>query len=224
MTQSGDAAPTHHPGEEWLLEYAAGSSPEPIALLVATHLALCPRCRKQVREYEALGGALLENLEPAPLRADGLERVMERLDRPEAAPEPRRQAPGPASSLDLPQPLRDYAGGSLDALAWRRFGPVAEARLLDSFPGFKTRMLRVRAGIALPGHTHDGIELTLVLRGGFTDALGHYLRGDVSEPGSDVDHRPVADGDEECICLVVTDAPLRLTNPFGRLFNPFLRI
>jgi putative transcriptional regulator len=224
MTESGHPAPTHHPGDEWLLEYAAGSSPEPIALLVATHLALCARCRKQVRDYEALGGALLESLEPAPLRADGLARAIERLERPEAEPEPDRPVPQPARSLDLPQPLRDYAGGSLDALAWRRFGPVAEARLLDSFASFKTRVLRVRAGMALPGHTHGGIELTLVLRGGFTDALGHYLRGDVSEAGSDVDHRPVADKDEECICLVVTDAPLKLTSRFGRLLNPFLRI
>jgi putative transcriptional regulator len=224
MTEHRHGAPKHHPGEEWLLEYAAGSSPEPIALLVATHLTFCSRCRNQVQDYEALGGALLGSLEPAPVREDGLARILERLDRPDAAPEPGRPAPEPARSLDLPQPLRDYAGGSLDALPWRRFGPVAEARLLDSFPGFKTRMLRVRAGIALPGHTHGGIELTLVLRGGFTDALGHYLRGDVSEAGSEVDHRPVADDDEECICLVVTDAPLKLTGPLGRFLNPFLRI
>jgi putative transcriptional regulator len=224
MTERRHAAPTHHPGEEWLLEYAAGSSPEPIALLVATHLALCPRCRAQIKDYEALGGALLEDLEPAPFREDGLTNVMERLDRPAAEPEPRRPASEPGHAVDLPQPLRDYAGGSLEALPWRRFGPVGEARLLDSFPGFKTRMLRVRAGSALPGHTHDGIELALVIRGGFTDALGHYLRGDVSEAGSEVDHRPVADDDEECICLVVTDAPLKLTSRFGRLLNPFLRI
>jgi putative transcriptional regulator len=224
MTESRHAAPTHHPGDAWLLEYAAGSSPEPIALLVATHLAYCPRCRKQVNGYEALGGALLESLEPAPLRDESLQRIMERLERPAAEPEPRRLAPELVGASDLPQPLRDYTGGSLEALAWRRFGPVAEASLLDSFPGFKTRMLRVRAGSALPSHTHEGTELALVLRGAFTDALGHYLRGDVSEAGSDVDHRPVAGADEECICLVVTDAPLKLTSRFGRLLNPFLRI
>jgi putative transcriptional regulator len=224
MTESCHAAPTHHPGDEWLLEYAAGSSPEPIALLVATHLTLCPRCRGRVDDYEALGGALLQDLEPAPLREDSLTRMMERLDRPDAEPEPRRPAPEPAGIFDLPQPLRDHVGGSLDALAWRRFGPVAQASLLGRFPGFKTRMLRVGAGSALPGHTHEGTELALVIRGGFTDALGHYLRGDVSEAGSQVDHRPVADADEECLCLVVTDAPLRLTGRFGRLLNPFLRI
>ena len=45
------------------MDYAAGSLSEPVALLIATHLALCPRCRHEVEEFEALGGALLEDLE-----------------------------------------------------------------------------------------------------------------------------------------------------------------
>jgi putative transcriptional regulator len=34
---------------------------------------------------------------------------------------------------------------------------------------------------------------------------------------------PTADDDGDCVCLAVTDAPLRLTGPIGRLFNPFIR-
>jgi putative transcriptional regulator len=37
-------------------------------------------------------------------------------------------------------------------------------------------------------------------------------------------HRPVVDSDEECICLAVLDAPLKLTGMIGRLVNPFLRM
>ena len=50
------------------------------------------------------------------------------------------------------------------------------------------------------------------------------MRGDVAEADPSVNHQPVADPGEDCICLAVTDAPLRLTGPFGRLLNPFLRI
>ena len=46
----------------------------------------------------------------------------------------------------------------------------------------------------------------------------------MSEADSHVDHRPVADEDEDCLCLIVTDAPLRLTGWLGRLLNPFIRI
>jgi putative transcriptional regulator len=76
----------------------------------------------------------------------------------------------------------------------------------------------------MPTHTHDGSELTLVLAGGFSDESGHFVRGDVAEADPSINHQPVADPGEDCLCLAVTDAPIRLTGPFGRLLNPFLRI
>ena len=140
------------------------------------------------------------------------------LPPPDPAPAARRGDPA------LPQPLRGYVGDSLDRLPWRRLGPIAELRLLPARAGFTTRLLWARAGAAVPAHTHAGSEMTLVLRGGFTDAGGHFVRGDVEEADHSVDHRPVADDDEDCLCLTVTDAPLRLTSRFGRLLNPFLRL
>jgi len=215
------ACPSHHPADERLLDYASGALPEPTALLVATHLALCPRCRRETAELGALAGALLETMPPEPVAADSLERVLTRIERPAPAePEPAR----PAGDPTLPRPLRDYVGGQLEALPWRRLGPVAEVQLLHGFPGFTTRLLRIRAGIGVPAHTHRGHELTLVLSGAFSDEGGHYLRGDVEEADSEVTHRPVADAGEDCLCLAVTDAPLKLTSRFGRLLNPFVRI
>ena len=76
----------------------------------------------------------------------------------------------------------------------------------------------------MPKHTHAGNELTLVLAGGFTDARGSYLRGDVAVTDEHVDHQPTADWDEDCLCLAVVDAPLRLTGRMTRFLNPFLRI
>ena len=217
--------PCHHPSAERLLEYASGAAREPTALLVATHLALCPACRRATAELEAVGGALLETAPPEPVAEDSLARLWARLERPEPAAEPAAAvvAPQPGEPL-LPQPLRGYVGGSLDQLAWRRLGPVAEARLLTGLAPLTTRILKIKPGAAMPTHTHAGLELTLVLQGGFGDQTGHYLRGDVAEADSDVDHRPIADDDEPCLCLAVTDGPLRLTSRLGRLLNPFLRI
>ncbi len=53
---------------------------------------------------------------------------------------------------------------------------------------------------------------------------GHFLRGDLAEADGSVDHRPIADPGEDCLYLAVTDAPLRLTGPVGRLLNPSLHI
>jgi putative transcriptional regulator len=159
---------------------------------------------------------------PEPLAEDSLEQALARLDRPpaEAAPAPAV----PQGELALPQPLRGYVGDSLDCLPWRRMGPIAEVRLLRDFEGYTTRLLWAQAGAAVPAHTHAGNEMTLVLRGAFTDSSGHFIRGDVDEADSSIAHQPIAAEDEDCICLAVTDAPLRLTSRFGRLLNPFLRI
>ena len=124
----------------------------------------------------------------------------------------------------IPRPLRDYLGGGLETVAWRRvIRGLDEAVIPTSDPAAKTKLLRIRAGTAMPRHTHAGNELTLVLAGGFSDGAAHYLRGDLAETDDAVDHQPVADTDGDCVCLTVVDAPLRLTGRVGRLFNPFLR-
>lgn len=229
-------APMHHPGDELLVAYAAGSLGEAHSLALATHLALCPRCRHEVARLEALGGALLEEAAPAAVGDDLLARVLAGLDTPQAPPavgtrplpantdlsraEDGRMALRPL----LPQPLRGYVGGDLSSLTWRRvIRGVEEAQVPCGGTGAKVRMLRIKAGMAMPRHTHEGSELTLVLDGGFTDTIGHYLRGDFAETDPSVDHQPVADTDGECICLTVTDAPLRLTGALGRFLNPFIK-
>lgn len=85
----------HHPTEDRLAAYAAGGSSEAESLLVASHLVLCPDCRRRVGDYEALGGMLLEALPAEPLAEDSLARTLARLDRtaPEAPPVARAPAP-----------------------------------------------------------------------------------------------------------------------------------
>jgi len=60
------ALANRHPiGDEFLLDYAAGAAPEPIALVVATHAALNPQSRETLSCLEAAGGAMLNGLSPA---------------------------------------------------------------------------------------------------------------------------------------------------------------
>ncbi len=216
--------PEHHPGDDLLIAYAAGSQDEPVALVVATHLALCPRCRKEVERLEELGGVLLEEHKTEALGEDSLARVLARLDDAALeAPDPQAPEPAPVDPR-MPRPLRNYLGAGLERLDWTSYRGLDKAELLTEVPGFRTRLMRIKSGTAMPAHTHEGTELTLVLAGGFSDEHGHFLRGDVAEADAATDHRPVADPGEDCLCLAVTDAPLRLTGPFGRLLNPFLRI
>lgn len=218
--------PAYHPESELLMDYASGALPEPLALLVASHVSLCRTCQAEVARLEALGGALFDSLEGEEMAPEAMDRALARLELPqggeETAPAATPQA-GPAERI-VPRPLRDYLGEGLDSLAWKTRGGISEARLLPSFHGYKTRLMRIRGGTALPQHTHEGREYTLLLAGGYSDESGHYLRGDVAAADPSVDHRPVADAGEDCLCLAVTDAPLRLTGRFGRYLNFLARL
>lgn len=86
------------------------------------------------------------------------------------------------------------------------------------------RLLFIPAGAAVPDHGHNGMELTMVLQGAFSDEVDHFARGDVEIADEDLEHTPVADISEDCICLAVTDAPLKFNKLMPRLFQPFLRI
>ncbi len=219
--------PHHHPSEEMLLRYAAGSTNEPLGLLVATHMALCPDCRRAHAAYESLGGDELERQPPADLKSNSLARVLEELDAPAAAAFDVSGHLAVARSrhvdIRLPQPLRDYIARPLEGLDWRKRGGIAEASLFGDDPDLRVRLMRIKPETAVPRHGHGGMEYTLVLTGGFSDASGHYTRGDVAIADPTTQHQPVADPIEDCICLTVTEGGVRFTSPITRLLSPIFR-
>jgi putative transcriptional regulator len=76
----------------------------------------------------------------------------------------------------------------------------------------------------VPAHTHRGQELTLVLSGAYHDETGRFARGDFQELDSDVVHQPHAEQDIDCICLAITDAPLRFKSLAAQLAQPLIGI
>lgn len=213
----------HHPTEALLFDYATGALPEPQALAIAAHTALCPDCRRDVERYEAMGGALLQETEPVALSDDALEHVFARLEQP-APVETKLEVDDETRRL-VPSPLWRYVGGHLSNLKWRRRGVGVEtAEIATDRRDFISRLLRIAPGRAVPSHTHDGSEFTLVLQGGYHDGHVGYARGDFQIADAALDHRPIADPGEPCLCLAVLDAPMRLTGKLGRLINPFVRL
>ena len=62
----------------------------------------------------------------------------------------------------------------------------------------------------------------MVLQGTFSDETGRYGRGDVQQADGETHHQPVADMGEDCICMAVTDAPLKFDTLAGKILQPFL--
>lgn len=218
-----ETVPNHHIPAELLLDYAAGSLAQPWSLVVACHLTLCPHCRREVAAIERVGGSLLEQGEARPMRPGAFEAIAGQLGRQDA---PSSAAPFRASGDRLlPAPLRDYLPDP-GHVAWRWSGKGLRSHALPvPVPrGGLVSLLRVAPGAGLPIHTHGGDEMTLVLSGGFTDEQGEFRRGDVEVADGAVNHRPVAMLGEPCICLAVTDAPLRFQGPLGWVLNQWARL
>ncbi len=213
--------PTHHPSEAMLLDCAAGTAAAPFELLIATHLAMCPLCAGEIALLEQIGGAMLSGLAPEPIDDGSLPAILARLDQLGPPPSPVDHGKADRS---LPAPLSKLVGGQVEQLPWKRRGGIREIELLVDEEGHRSRLYWIDAGTTIPAHTHGGTEMTLVLRGAFRDENSLYKVGDVAEADDEVDHSPITDVDEDCLCLAVTDAPLRLTGRFTRLLNPFIRI
>ncbi len=217
---------THHPGEDLLATYVAGTLDEASALAMATHLSLCPACRRQVATLEALGGSLIDALPETPLAADSLAATLARAKAPASAGEgpPPAQPVQIKRSYMLPAPLRRYVGGDIEAVKWRRIGPGIDQLPLVSSDGVTARLLRIAPGRSVFDHGHGGVEMTLCLNGSYESMGTHFARGDIEILDENVTHRPVAGSEDVCICLAVTDAPLRFDNWLGRLMQPFIGI
>lgn len=224
---------THPLGDEYLMGYAAGLLPEAYDLMVATAVSLDDDARARLSGFEAMGGALLAGGEVAPLRDDSFEAVMDRIGATPPVDTVPAEVRTPRPGAVLPQPLREVLGGDVADLPWRGVGMGVQQVVIQGSGAAVdatdadepvARLLSIPAGQAMPDHGHGGTELTLVLQGAFLDGETRYARGDVEAADGDTHHMPVADLGEDCICLVVTDAPLRFSGLLPRIAQRFLNI
>ncbi len=213
----------HHLNDALLMTYAAGNLPEAFGLVAASHVSLCDDCRARLEAFEALGGAVIEADEGEDIGDEALARVMARLDVPVVVP-PVVGPLGRRQRAVLPAPVAAYVGGDLERVKWKTLGAGLRQAILPTSKSATARLLYIPAGHAVPDHGHRGTELTLVLRGAFRDATDRFGPGDLEIAGEYLEHRPVAEAGEDCICLAATDAPLRFTALIPRLLQPLFRI
>lgn len=209
----------HHPSEAVLAEYASGALADGPSLAVSAHLERCPQCRRAMRLFEAVGGALLDDSAPEPMQADALALALARIERPDPAPEPLGFHAGP-EGLVLPRALAARGVGRRRFVApgvW--VAPIA-SREAD---GWRTYLLRAPTGISVPHHGHNGAEYTVILRGAFVDGDGHYGVGDFAACGEGEDHQPRAEGPDPCICLISGQGGIRAQGLL-RLLQPLLGV
>lgn len=213
MTIHTPLAPAAPEIDALLAGYAAGSLSPALHALVGAHLEISPVNRSYVRVMEESLASRIIAQPARPLRSrDSRLREIFGME----------PAPKPEIVNGDPRAIIQFFGKSIDELGYKTLLPGVREYRLDAGAHSRAILYRIRAGQKLPEHTHDGTEVTVVLRGSFHDEGGHFKRGDIVFADEEVNHVPVAGEDEECVCFSVIDAPVRLTGPLGRLINPFL--
>lgn len=212
-----------------LAEYALGALSKPVRVLVESHLELSKQGAKWMHDLEDVRDAVapdanlaeaksfephvLDQMEPVAFadRQGALEAVFRAIEAEQD------------KNAHMPPALERFLGMAVGDVPWKKVMPgLAEYKMPD-MDGCEVSMLRIDGGKAMPVHTHHGSEITLVLQGAFSDENGHYGVGDIAYADDAVNHKPVADADDVCICFAVVDAPLELTGPIGRFVNSFRR-
>jgi putative transcriptional regulator len=228
--------PHHHPDEALLAEFAAGTLPPAQALAINAHLHYCHKCRDTLRELETLGGALLSQHETASFETDkAFDRLLERMDNEgltDTADESANDSANhsnishkklPPKYKHLPSVIQKVA--AQQKIKWKKVtGSLKSAPLFIGQKQFALSLQKINAGGRVPQHDHRGEEFTVVLKGSFSDEDGIYREGDfISRSPGDI-HYPMASSNEDCLCLSVEQAPVKLTGLRGWLLNPFIRI
>ena len=212
----------HHPPDSMQAAFAAGTLDHGQHIAIATHLVSCGHCRRFARSMEQVGGAVLDRLQPAAMSSRALAEVEARLNEP-ARPAAKQVAPSlPETEVPaLPQFVRRYRFEN-----WKWIAPSVHLRPIVLPYASNTRVFLLRSG---PGtkmlqHTHTGIEMTCILSGAFRQDGAHYGPGDFDLGDETVDHRPVVEPGQDCVCLVAMQGELQLKGLIGRIVQPFVRL
>ena len=217
----------HHLDHGTILRYAAGDLDPAFAVVAASHIAVCDQCREAVRLAEEIGGSVLEATDyEAELSGDAFDALMARVDADED-PDPVKDRDWRSVRVggDVPYPLQSVIGPSLDAIKWRTIAPGVRKVALDVGPDAgMLYLLKIDPGRMIPEHGHSGAEMTLTLRGCYADHTGQFGPGSIADHDTDIEHSPVVQGDEDCICVVAAEAPTKFKGLFHRIIQPLIGV
>lgn len=200
--------------------YVSGSLDPAFALLVETQAALRQDVREALEIGDIVAGVQLEATAPVAMGQGALDRTLSAIDLLEDKVGDSRSAAANASGaldelLTLPEPLRETALMAAGEKGWSYTGPGLRRLRLNVSDTVEAELHRIEPGAAVPRHTHEATEFTLVIQGGFSDETGSFGPGDIAVKGPEDTHTPVGDEDGVCIVLAVRDGGLRFKGLLG---------
>lgn len=217
----------YHPDSRFLTDFAAANLSLSEAVCVSAHLELCGKCRAHVKQLSEVGAVLMEEGDSEPMESKSFDQLMSRVDAlPEQCEPEVRETPiaRPVTKCVVPRALQGMLANGLEQLSWIQLGAALKiAPLKIGNASRETALYDIKAGGRMPEHEHRGEEITVLLKGSFSDAEGSYTRGDFVVRNKGEAHQPTVSLDMDCICLVSLERPIKPKAWFYRLLEPYVQ-
>lgn len=218
----------HHPTLSVLEQFCEGRLTAEVALLIATHIDMCPHCQQLQHDIKTdLASSWAAEPVSTEIDASQMAAMFDSIVNMPSLPASAAAATvAKATTLEyageqfaLPRALQRLAA---KRSKWLTLGGIATARLPSGDPHHMS-LLFISEHTKVPQHTHQGMEMTLILAGEIEDENGRYVAGDLIVASSDHTHTPRNVQQQPCLCLSVLSAPLTFTDGMTRLLNPLQR-
>ncbi|MGX5175407.1 ChrR family anti-sigma-E factor [Aliikangiella sp. IMCC44653] len=208
----------HHPDIDLLLKYSNGQLAPALSIAIGLHQQECETCQQQIQQIEAVAGSQLDQVEGAQVSLDDFEKLFARAESLDCAPLIDDGEAYAIASDD--RPLFEKLGQrDFSDIKWQRLSFNIWRSKVDFNDGqHAIELLKFAANTKIPKHTHTGNEYTFVLQGDFSDIAGEYPEGAFIAQDGRHEHQPVA-GKNGCICLAITDSPLKFSGALGPVLN-----
>lgn len=212
----------YHPDIELLLQYSNGRLNPALSIGVGVHQQHCTDCQQRISEIESVSGDNLECESDTELSFDGFDRLMNDIEA-KGSPLPENivtsSYPGLAVAQYDVELVDKLMAKDFSQIKWKKLtSKIMESEIDIDVPDYTIKLMKLSAGAKIPKHRHRGNEFTVILQGNFKDHSGNYQQGEFVTKGTKDEHQPVA-GSDGCICLAITDAPLKFSGFLGPVIN-----
>lgn len=220
--------PNFHPDTATLNDYTAGTLSTALAIAVKAHIEMCAECRKQSQQIAQAGAYFIENAESISVSKQLLAQTLDRInngdsDRKDTLDESANASPV-LSNPELPVVIQKLLIQPIEQLPWRKLSKKLKfSRVKTGDKKNEFAFYDIKAGGSVPHHTHHSDEVTLILKGSFSDEDGVYRKGDYLVRTQGERHSISATQNEDCLCLAVQETPIAFTGWF-RILNPLLKV
>ena len=197
--------------EEAITDYVLGALSPAKHVIMACQSEISDAVSERVSFQEDIAASLLEDGTSETLSPLFMGNVLAALPPQESANVNKMDDPEDGLA---PKSLRHMLGHGLQDLKWKSLVPgVAVHDILGNRKtkeGDRLYLLKAKGGMRMPDHSHTGEEWSLILTGSYTVGGKRFTRGDLHIEDETETHAPHIDEGEDCICLVMTQGPLKM--------------